>query len=127
MKVNVYLPDDIGERAKRAELNLSGILREAVIGELDRIAALAELEGDMNEWELSVLDDEGRDIIGTFTGKALNDDETVFATDDGRILFHDEHDAKIGEIDIDDLEDLLPAADYVAVMHTLGEIPKIAI
>jgi post-segregation antitoxin (ccd killing protein) len=36
MNINAYLPDELGRRAKEAGLNLSGLLREAVVAELER-------------------------------------------------------------------------------------------
>jgi post-segregation antitoxin (ccd killing protein) len=35
MYVNLYLPDELGKRAKEANLKLSRLLREAVIKELE--------------------------------------------------------------------------------------------
>lgn len=34
MRINVYLPDEIGQAAKEAELNFSAILRDALIKKL---------------------------------------------------------------------------------------------
>lgn len=35
-RMNVYLPDDLAERAKEAGLNVSGLTQDVVAAELDR-------------------------------------------------------------------------------------------
>ena len=41
-RVNVYLPDDLAEQARSADLNVSGLAQAAIRRELDRCA--------LNEW-----------------------------------------------------------------------------
>jgi hypothetical protein len=73
-RANVYLPDDLHERARRAELNVSELTQRAIEAELlrrERLAAmddfLDELEretgvatpaeaSEAREWALSVVD-----------------------------------------------------------------------
>lgn len=43
-RVNCYLPDELAERARSAGLNLSRLLRLAVIAELGRASSPADVE-----------------------------------------------------------------------------------
>ena len=52
-RVNIVLPDELYEGAKRARLNISRVAQVAVAAELDRRAKLAELDS-----YLASLDDE---------------------------------------------------------------------
>jgi hypothetical protein len=73
MRLNVYLPDDLGARVK-AELgdaNLSAIFQEALIAELDRAQARTGL-GDYDR--VKIYDSErGREVA--FQGKFLGTDD----------------------------------------------------
>jgi post-segregation antitoxin (ccd killing protein) len=52
-RVNIVLPDELYERAKKAGLNISRVAQVGVAAELDRRAKLAELDS-----YLASLDDE---------------------------------------------------------------------
>jgi post-segregation antitoxin (ccd killing protein) len=43
-RLNVYLPDDLAERARRAGLNISGLARAGIEAELDQRATAAWLD-----------------------------------------------------------------------------------
>src|SRR5215207_5262051 len=103
MKVNVYLPDDLGERAKAAgELNLSGLLQGALRDELDRREALASLlDGELPEHELDLEDRNGNHYVGVIHGKLLAEgrhDELVYLTDDERVLVYDAGNLRVDEL-----------------------------
>jgi len=49
MDITVYLPDEIGERAKKYGLNLSRMLRASVEEELNQLAELADTLSGMEE------------------------------------------------------------------------------
>jgi hypothetical protein len=88
--ITVYLPDELGARAKDAGLNLSGMLREAVTETLDRRDVLAAARDDMAEQLVETLDGESP-VRLRFTGKQLagDGDTTVWLLDDGRVLLED--------------------------------------
>lgn len=104
MNHNVYLPDPISERAKAAGLNLSGLLRTAVIDELDRQEALAEAQDGMT---LQTVDIEGE--VGDaprrlrFTGKHISsgDGLGVYLTNEGKVILADDEDYTV----FDDVEE----------------------
>lgn len=97
MKINAYLPDDIGKQAKDAELPLSGMLRQAVQDELLRREAVAHLTQAFRVFELDLENDIGR-YTGRLTGVQL--DENVYFTDDERLIYHDQN--KVIEITNED-------------------------
>ena len=43
-RLNVYVPDDLAERARRAGLNISALTRAAILAELDHHATAAWLD-----------------------------------------------------------------------------------
>lgn len=93
MDITVYLPDEIGERAKAAELNLSRMLRDAVTEELERRTAVENTLSDSQTIELELEDDEGRIYTGRITGAEIarqdHGDWSVFLAQDGRVILYD--------------------------------------
>lgn len=90
MDITVYLPDEIGERAKAATLPFSRLLRDAVEAELERADALAQaVEGMTPQREETT--DRDRTVILRFTGRALAGDNetTIYQTDSGSIVMVD--------------------------------------
>jgi post-segregation antitoxin (ccd killing protein) len=59
-RVNVYLPDDLADRARAAGLNVSAVTRSALEAELAGNAATEWLE---RVAELPVVDVEHRDVV----------------------------------------------------------------
>ena len=128
MQITVYLPDEIGEKAKGAGLNLSGLLRTAVIDELERRRAMEATLDELVEYEVDMVDDEGRSYIGRITGKRIavgSRDEEVFVTDDERVLVYDPNDEgrrMCAEVEdpAEDLQTILDSDLYVEAMSALG-------
>jgi post-segregation antitoxin (ccd killing protein) len=44
-RLNIYVPDDLAERARRAGLNISALAQTAILAELDQHATAAWLNG----------------------------------------------------------------------------------
>lgn len=133
MKINVYLPDGIGDKAKEAKLNLSGLLRLAVEDELSRLEAQNELLGESEDIELNdLLDDEGRYYTGRINGSLITgegDCHVYISKHDEtgpRIIVHDIDKQTIHYLDdTADLEHWLDQDEYIEAMHTLGETPVV--
>ena len=93
MDITVYLPDELGARAKEAEINMSRTLRDAVTDKLGRIEAVAELMEGATKHELSLEDDDGRAYTGRIVGTSIvyneRNDVEVFVTEDGRLIIYD--------------------------------------
>jgi hypothetical protein len=132
MDITVYLPDELGQRAKTAELNLSRLLRDAVTDELERRAAVSSTLKDAQEYLLDLEDDEGRSYVGRLTGvrlSAAGEFGGVYLADDQRVLLHDSERGRLWEIDYPETElrDHLDDDDYIDAMNALGHKPIIDI
>lgn len=98
MNFNVYLPDDIGERAKNEDLKLSRLLRDAVTRELERRDAMTQALDEPETYEVQVVSEGGLRFTGRITGKLIAGDDFygIYLTDDKRLL-HYNGDAKTVE------------------------------
>jgi hypothetical protein len=109
MDITVYLPDELGARAKREELKLSRMLRDAVERELDRRDRMARLleDGEPEVYEIQIHSVEGRHqegllVTGRITGRRIAGDEEgigVYVTTDHRVLVHNAGTATYERID----------------------------
>lgn len=93
MNHNVYLPDDISEGARAAELNLSRLLRSAVIEELDHLAAIKRARDGMVPQRVKAEDSDGP-VWLRFTGKPVGGDAlagiVIYLTDAGAVIVVEE-------------------------------------
>lgn len=113
MKVNIYLPDDLGHRAKQAGLNLSRMLRDAAESELEKRDAMNAAIGDEEVYEFTLLDDDELEYTARVTGKLIAGDDPenvgVYLTSDKRVLavYPDQRSySELGHAGDDLLEDL---------------------
>jgi hypothetical protein len=109
MKVNVYLPDELGERAKEADLNFSRMLRDAVSTELERREAMDKSLIDSRRYEVELSTEEGDEYIGRVIGNEIAnvaDDIRIFLTKDRRILAYNRY-----ELEVHDLSEPEPGVD----------------
>jgi hypothetical protein len=123
MNVNVYLPDDIGARAKEASLPFSQLLQAAVADELERRRIMSETLTDVAVYEVDIEHPDGYVFTGRITGTLIADQ--VFLTEDERILVYDENRSRVDEVEVGDLEDVLDERRYLEAMVALGEQPII--
>jgi hypothetical protein len=92
MKVNAYLPDDLGKRAKEADIPFSQLLRDAVVDELERRETVSQTLADAQVIELELTDRDGNAYVGRFTGTLIDGDNNyreIYLTDDERVIFYD--------------------------------------
>jgi post-segregation antitoxin (ccd killing protein) len=131
MDITVYLPDELGSRAKEAELPFSGLLRAAVEEELARRAALTTLVagGEPAEHELDLVDKDGNAYTGVIWGTFLAETKTggvYYLPQPGTVMVVDEGGDywTCDEDDKDEMNDMLAGhldqADLIAVMSRLG-------
>jgi post-segregation antitoxin (ccd killing protein) len=90
MNFNVYLPDELGQRVKSEDLNLSRTVRDAVTAEFKRRDAMAEALGSTATYEFHWQDQDG-DYTARITGKRVWPDYDyellqIFVTADERVL-----------------------------------------
>jgi len=130
--ITVYLPDELGTRAKEADLPFSRMLRNAVEAELDRRAAVAQALADgVEEHEVDLEDG----TIGVITGKLLGEtgSDQIYLTDDERLLIYDANREHVDEFEFpeSDLGEWLENASradsevIAAVMRELGFRPRV--
>jgi hypothetical protein len=132
MDLTVYLPDNIGERAKTAEpkINLSALLRAAVVAELDRRKRVSKLLKGAHEHELDLQGPEGEPYIGVLTGTQITEGQggvTVYLATDGRVLAYDENSGTVTEVESADSWRDGDFDTYLAVCDALGVTPRVAV
>jgi hypothetical protein len=122
MDITVYLPDEIGQRAKDEGLPLSQMLRASVIEHLSERDALASLLGSMETIELDL-----EDRVGRFRGTELA--KGVYLHEDGRVLWYDEHKLRLHVLEdpVEDLRAILDEDEYVGAVSSLGLTPVVEI
>jgi post-segregation antitoxin (ccd killing protein) len=133
--LTVYLPDEIGKRAKEAGLNLSRLLRDGVTNELERRDAVAATLNNVETYELDLEDEDGRAYTGRVTGSHLvtasntRGHAEVYVTEDERVIAYDGMKRRYWVLDnpVEDLRDWLPEGVYAEVLHSLGETPVVDI
>src|SRR5262245_28047518 len=134
MNVNVYLPDDLGKRAKRADLAFSQLLRDAVTAELERREAMAStLTDDPQTFELELEDKDGFTYKGRITGKLITSEERggldVYLTEDERVILY--YGERLDYWELDDpeyeLRDELEMGTYREACAALGIKPNIVV
>ena len=106
MNITVYLPDELGARAKAENLKLSRLLRDAVEDELRRRDAMAATLENVQTYELQLKDSRtGEAYKGRVTGKLIDethnarDDFEVYLTADGRVLVYDANGLRYDQVE----------------------------
>ena len=132
--ITIYLPDDIGQRAKDKGINFSRLLRDALVGEFAEEDAKAKTLESAEDVVLDLTDGDGRKYRGRMRATALVDDQkgrTFYLKEDGAVMVYDPSQDmdrdQLYEVESPalDLKDQLPRVDYFAVMDAIGEIPEI--
>lgn len=130
MDITVYLPEEIGAKAKEADLPFSRLLRGAVEEELEQLACMEQAMKSVRVHKLELTDQHGREYIGQFTGKLIVEDEgdrEVYLTEDGRTLLYDPMKMELDEIEDpqEELRNWLREDAYMEAGEMLGFKPII--
>ena len=135
MKFNLYLPDQLGERAKELERGrLSFLLQAAVREELERRDAVAETLSDVQTHELAIENEEtGYAYTGRVTGTVIarnysgTQETRVYLTDDERVLVYDGQNLRyyVLEDPVEELRGWLDDENYAAALYAIGERPVV--
>ena len=125
MDITVYLPDDLGQRAKDSEVNLSRMLRDALTAQFEEEEAMEAISAGATVHELKLEDKDGHIYNGTITGKEIagNDRAQVFVTDRNNVVVYDPEKLVyyVEDERTENLEDLIGDQDvYLEAMHALG-------
>jgi post-segregation antitoxin (ccd killing protein) len=123
--ITVYLPDEVGQWAKDAKLNLSALLREAVIRERDSRMLFERMSDKAKVMLLQVEDREGRSYTARLTGTPIAED--VYVADDERVFYYDARRLDLVEIQDpeEELRNYLDEGDYIEAMNALGIDPVV--
>lgn len=132
MNFNVYLPDDLGQRAKDADLKLSRLLRSAVTRELARREAMSETLGEPTLYEVE-MEEDGFPYVGRIEGKLLAEAGiyAIYLAVDGRVIAYQPDDKFVTVLDdpgedlVNQLAQLLPVEFLLPVCRKLGLRPVI--
>jgi post-segregation antitoxin (ccd killing protein) len=122
--ITIYLPDDIAQRAKKQNVNLSRLLRDALVEKFRVEDIMAETLEGASEIKLKLENENGRMYTGRITGKmiASGNRVEVYLTEDERVIVYDFDNLKYWVEDWEtDLEALIGDRDvYVEAMDALG-------
>jgi hypothetical protein len=123
MDITIYLPEELGKRAKDdASVNLSRMLRDALTEHYHQEDAMEATLKDPTTIELDLENG----TIGRFTGKEIG--ENVFLTESGNVVGYDPDKLEYSVLEDpqNQLQDLLPdPEEYAHAMNALGLRPVI--
>jgi hypothetical protein len=129
--ITIYLPDEVAQRAKAQNVNLSRVLRDALTAQFteeDAVSATLEEAGIVT---LDLQTDEGHAYRGrmeaTLLGEAGDGATAVYLRRTGEVIAYraDERAFRVVEDPGSELFAVLPADRYFAAMDALGIIPEI--
>ncbi|HEV2373403.1 MAG TPA: hypothetical protein VGS19_14665 [Streptosporangiaceae bacterium] len=133
MDITVHLPDDLGQWASDAGLDLSHMLRGGLEAERDRREAIAQGLTKADVVRLPVWDQaRGRRYNARLHGVALHviEGEAVqaYLGEDKKIYVYDQRNCSLVEdVDPGHLDEWLGPDAYIEAMTVLGEEPEIDI
>jgi post-segregation antitoxin (ccd killing protein) len=129
--ITVYLPDEVAQRAKAENVNLSRVLRDALttqFAEEDTVSATLE---EARTVTLELKTDEGRAYRGrmeaTLIGKDATSGTAVYLRRTGEVITYRPEDRRFRTVDdpASELLAVLPTDDYIAAMDALGIVPEV--
>lgn len=106
MDITVYLPNALGEAGKKAGINFSRALRDAVEKELELMEAIERME--TTQVKLKVRDDEDRALFARFEGKLIASvgDLSAYRKDDGDLVLYNQESEDYEIFDASDEEQI---------------------
>lgn len=131
MDITVYLPDEVAQRAKAKNVNLSRVLRDALTAQFteeDAVSATLEEAGTVT---LELQTDEGRAYRGrmeaTLLGEASDGATAVYLRRTREVIAYRATDRafRVVEDPASELFGILPMDRYFAAMDSLGIVPEI--
>lgn len=124
MDITVYLPDELGQRAKAENVNLSRLLRDTLEAQFREDDTMAAVLDDATQFTLALENEDGIGYRGRFTGKLIARGEAVevYLTDSGNVLVYDPDKLTYWtETPETDLQELIGDQDaYLEAMAALG-------
>jgi hypothetical protein len=127
MDLTVYLPDEIGERAKEEGINLSGMLRAALIAELERRSKMRTAVDAPDTYEVRLVNPDGGEYTGRITGKLIDreGDWEIYLTSDERVVIYNQFKCEHETLALADARDRLSPERFPDALRVLGVTPVI--
>lgn len=129
MDITIYLPNELGERAKREGINLSRMLRDELLEELQRRATVSQTLEQTQTYELDLEDEEGALYVGRVNGTVIGEsgEVRVFLTDDERVILYDGGETRYWVVrdPAEELRGSLDDEEYARALGALGLTPVI--
>jgi post-segregation antitoxin (ccd killing protein) len=129
--ITVYLPDEVAQRAKAQNVNLSRVLRDALTAQFTEEDAVSATLEEARTVTLDLQTDEGRAYRGrmeaTLLGEAADGATAVYVRRSGEVIAYRAKDRAFRAVEdpASELFAVLPADRYFAAMDALGIVPEI--
>jgi hypothetical protein len=129
--ITVYLPDEVAQRAKAQNVNLSRVLRDALTAQFAEEDAVSTTLEDARTVTLELRTEEGRVYRGrmeaTLIGKGVRSGAEVYLRQSGEVITYRSEDRRFRTVDdpASELLAVLPTDEYIAAMDALGIVPEV--
>ena len=131
MDITVYLPDEVAQRAKAQNVNLSRVLRDTLTAQFAEEDAVSATLVKATTVTLELKTEEGRDYRGrmeaTLIGKDVVRGTDVYLRQSGEVITYRSEDRRFLTVadPANELLAVLPTGDYIAAMDALGILPEV--
>jgi hypothetical protein len=129
--ITVYLPDEVAQRAKAQNVNLSRVLRDALTAQFAEEDAVSATLEKARTVTLELKTEEGRDYRGrmkaTLIGKDVVGGTDVYLRQGGEVITYRSEDRRFLTVadPATELLAVLPTGEYIAAMDALGIMPEV--
>ena len=131
MDITVYLPDEVAQRAKAQNVNLSRVLRDALTAQFAEEDAVSATLEKAKTVTLELRTEEGRAYRGrmeaTLIGKDARRGTDVYLRQSGEVITYRSEDRRFWTVadPANELLAVLPTGEYIAAMDALGIVPEV--
>jgi post-segregation antitoxin (ccd killing protein) len=129
--ITVYLPDEVAQRAKAQNVNLSRVLRDALTAQFAEEDAVRATLEEARTVVLELKTDEGRAYRGRMEATLIGEDATtgtaVYLRRSGEVITYRPEDHRFSTVEdpATELIAVLPTNEYIAAMDALGIVPEV--
>lgn len=131
MDITVYLPDEVAQRAKAQNVNLSRVLRDALTAQFAEEDAVSATLEQASTVTLDLQTEDGRAFRGRMAATLIGEDATsgtaVYLRRSGEVVAYRAEDRAFRTLadPAGELLHVLPTDAYIAAMDALGIVPEI--
>jgi hypothetical protein len=129
--ITVYLPDEVAQRAKAQNVNLSRILRDALTAQFAEEDAVSATLEQASTVTLELQTEDGRAYRGRMAATLIGEDATtgtaVYLRRTGEVIAYRAEDRAFRTLadPAGELLEVLPTTAYIAAMDALGIVPEV--